>query len=187
MFQLKIPVFTGLLALSLAAETPRVGIQACLAHPDYGLKGLDGEGLGYGIHGVMQTAPQHQIRLRLDHLEFPATDFPQDKPPTRIQLQSDALGLEGLYVPFPQEPRFYSIAGLAVHRWTTEARTATGTQRGSSTRLGIGLGLGWQFSRHLAAEGRYLIIGSAEIPTVNPAWSAFTTMNTTQLGLTWTF
>lgn len=76
---------------------------------------------------------------------------------------------------------------MAAHHWTTEARTAADTQRASGTRLGISLGLGWQFSRNLAAEARYLIIGAAVVPGENPAWSAFTTMNIGQVGLTWTF
>jgi len=32
-----------------------------------------------------------------------------------------------------------------------------------------------------------LIGGAAVIPGTNPAWSAFTTMNATQVGLVWTF
>jgi len=180
-------VLFSLASLSLAGDIPRFGLQACLARPDYGLKGLERDGLGFGIHGLLQLGAQQQLRLRLDHLAFPEAAFPNSKPPSRVLLQGTALGLEGLYAPLVQQPHFYTFTGIAAHRWTTEARTASETQRESGTRLSIGLGLGWHFSRHLAAEARYLIIGAAVVPGENPAWSAFTTMSTTQVGLTWTF
>lgn len=185
--QLQFPVLLSLVSFSLAGDTPRFGMQACLSRPDYGLKALKGDGLGFGIHGLLRLNAQQQVRLRLDHLTFPATDFPTSKPPSRVLLQGTALGLEGLFAPLVQQPHFYTLAGIAAHRWTVEARTAADTPRESVTRLGIGLGVGWQFSPNLGAEARYVILGAAVVPGTNPAWSAFTTMNTTQIGLTWTF
>lgn len=168
------------------ADTPRIGLQASLTRPDYGLRDL-ADGYSFGIHGLLRLSPEQQLRLRLDRMTFPSHEALNSRPPSRYHLENTALGLEGHFSPFPNRPNLQVYGGFLLIRWTVENRTPSESLRESSTKAGIALGVAWNLSQHLAAEGRYLIGGAAVVPGTNPAWSAFTTMNAAQVGLTWTF
>lgn len=125
----------------------------------------------------------HMIRPRFDALYFPeASSYGYQQ-----KNQDLSLGADYLYH-FSKKPEgTYLIAGLGLHRWTTE-QTWTDTRYGSFSlkdtqdKVGVALGIGYTFNRSFGAEMRYL-----NMVTKDGADKVESHRSTLELGITYRF
>ncbi len=141
-------------ALSLQAEAPRIGVQGAFNIPLGELKDyVDSKpAAGLGIHGTFDMSGGHMLRPRLDYAIFPEAALLA----TKQKASTFSLGGDYLYFIAEKPEGLYLTGGVAVMRWVFEQTEPTTTASSNTTKLGLTLGLGYQWNATVGLEARYL-------------------------------
>lgn len=141
-------------ALGLRAETPRYGVQGLVNLPLGDLKDyVDSKpGPGFGIHGTFDLMDGNMVRPRLDFSTFPQATIAG----VRQTASSFSLGGDYLYF-FAEKPEgLYFTTGLSVTHWTLENKVDADRTTSSTTKIGLAVGMGYQWNATLGTEARFL-------------------------------
>jgi len=165
---------------ALANEGPRFGLQGGFADPQGDLRTIADSKLGFtaGMHMTLDLGTGWMLRPRLDYLALPERTESdsyydpyleatfQDSVSARISGWS--LGVDALYFPGGRPQGLYLVGGLGLVAWKVEASaSASVTGPGGSessvssdsktwNKTAFAVGLGYQFNRSFALEGRYV-------------------------------
>jgi len=179
-----------LLTLPLCAQEssrPTFGLSAQLNVPTGDLQTDTDKGLGAGLSFLVQwnLGNGHALRPRLDLNVFNVSTYEPSHSNYRESrnLSAAGLGVDYLYY-FSGRPRgFYFTAGAGVTRWDL-TYTSSDHHNGSwdnsydssknTTSLSLAAGLGWQFTRVICLEARF----------VHSPYKAFDLSNPTSTGRT---
>lgn len=154
------------LALPLKAEEPRFGMQAAVNAPLGDLKDfVDSKpGFGVGVHGTFDLGYGHMIRPRADFNVYPQANFSGIK----NNASNFGLGADYLYFLAGKPERLYLTGGLSAVRWSfSNDVPGFGKVSNNTTKLGIALGVGYQWNRTVGTEGRYTTSKVGENFTAN--------------------
>jgi len=160
------------LALPLSAQAssrPTFGFSAQLNAPLGNLKEDTDKTLGAGVSFLVQwnLPGGHAIRPRLDLNAFNVSTYQPSHSNYRESrdLTAVGLGVDYLYYLNGTPKGLYLTGGLGVTRWdltyTTSDRAgnnySSSYDRSKNTSsLGLAAGLGWQFTRVIGLEGRFV-------------------------------
>jgi len=155
---MKTSVLSTLLVLltvpSLQAEPPRYGVQGSVSIPLGDLKDYADSkpAPGVGIHGTFDMGDGHMLRPRLDYAIYPEAAF------ASVKQKASSLSLGGDYLYFiAEKPEgLYLIGGLSAMRWVFEHKDALTSVNTNSTKIGLALGLGYQWNATVGLEARYV-------------------------------
>lgn len=180
----------GLLAMPALAQSPNFGVQAILSTPSAGLQDRASSG-GYGgaLTFDWPLAGGHVLRPRIDYVEY------RDKATTTTSISSSSsttihslysvkstgFGLDYLFYPSGEPKGWHVDVGVEEMRYaikvsgtvtfssvTTSTTAFTGPDT-SSSKLGYGLGTGYDFARHWSLGLRFTStkIGSLKFDAFN--------------------
>lgn len=166
-----------------AQEGPRFGLQAGLNLPQSDLKDAVDSKIGFnvGAQVTFDLRGGHMVRPRLDYTWFPEYTVSGGGASASTKLSNLSLGVDYLYFVDGKPQGFYVTGGLAAMKWKMEV-DATIPGFGSvsasedTTKLGLAVGVGYQFNKTVGAEVRYL---------KSSAWQA--DLDMIQLGATFRF
>lgn len=140
--------------MSLPAETPRYGVQGLVNIPLADLKDyVDSKpGPGVGVHGTFDMGDGHMLRPRLDYILYPEASF------ATVKQKATAMSLGGDYLFFiAGKPEYlYFTAGFAGVRWAFEHKDALTKVSSNTTKVGLSIGLGYQWNATVGTEARYV-------------------------------
>lgn len=139
---------------SLAAQEARFGIHGQVSIPQGDLKdAVDSKlGLGLGAHGTF-AFDHHVIRPRFDFTFYPEADLGG----VETKVNSLALGADYLYFVDGRDRGVYFTAGLSAIRWEVDVNLpGLGSGSYHTTKLGLAAGLGYQWTRAIGTELRYV-------------------------------
>jgi len=172
MKRLAILPITLALSLPLSAQTaggPTYGFSAQLNAPLGDLKEDTDKTLGGGVSFLVQwnLPGGHAIRPRLDVNVFNVSTYEPSHSNYRESrdLSAVGLGVDYLYYLGGTPKGLYLTAGAGVTRWDLSYRTSDRIGNGFSssydrskntTSLNLAAGLGWQFTRVIGLEARFV-------------------------------
>jgi hypothetical protein len=155
----KLRIASGLLALTLPvglarAEDPRFGVQVHGNIPTGDLKtAVDSKlGVGGGAHATFDLGDGHMIRPRIDYTFFPEATVST----IRNKVNDLSLGADYLYFLEGKPTGVYLTGGLSLNHWKVDASSSLGSFSGSSNKLGVAAGAGFNFNRTFGAELRFI-------------------------------
>lgn len=146
-----------------AQEGPRFGLQAGLNLPQSDLKdAVDSKaGFNLGAQATFDLRGGHMLRPRLDYSWFPeyTESFAGDSIGTKVTRTS--LGVDYLFFVNGSPRGFYVTAGIAAVQWKVEvdltlAGLGSGSDSQTTNKLGLAAGAGYQFTKAVGADLRYL-------------------------------
>jgi opacity protein-like surface antigen len=181
------------LALPLSAQTsnrPTFGLSVQLNSPVGNLQTDTDKGLGAGLSFLMQwnLGNGHALRPRLDLNVFNVSEYSPSHSNYRESrnLSAAGLGLDYLYYISGTPRGLYFTAGAGVTRWdltyTTSDRngnsynTSYDSNR-NTTSLALAGGLGWQISRVIGLEARFVHSPYKAFDLNNPTSTTRTDVN----------
>lgn len=137
----------------LMAQDARFGVQVQASIPQGDLKDLvDSKlGIGAGVHGTF-AFDQHAIRPRLDYVFYPEADLSGVK----NKVSSLSLGADYLYFVDAKDSGIYFTGGLSAIRWNTDTTFKGVSVSNDTTKLGVAVGLGYQWNKAVGTEVRYI-------------------------------
>jgi len=138
----------------LSAQEARFGLQGQVSLPQGDLKdGVDNKlGLGFGVHATFGFGP-HGIRPRYDFTFYPEAKLSG----VETQVKNMALGADYLYFVEGGDQGVYLTAGLSAIRWELDVNIAGfDSDSYNTTKLGVAVGVGYQWTRAFGAEVRYV-------------------------------
>jgi hypothetical protein len=181
------------LALPLSAQTvgrPTFGCSVQLDAPLGNLKEDTDKSLGGGLSFLVQwnLLGGHAIRPRLDVNVFNVSSYEPSHSNYRESRDLSAVGLgaDYLYYLGGQPKGLYLTAGAGLTRWDLSYTTSdrSGSTFSSSykrtknaTSLGLAAGLGWQFTRVIGLEARFVHAPYKAFDLTNPTSTARTDVN----------
>ena len=140
--------------VALQAEPPRYGVQGLIDIPLSDLKTyVDSKpGPDIGVHGTYDLGDGHMVRPRLDYGVFQEASF------TTIKQSASYISLGGDYLYFVagKPEGLYLTGGLAVIRWSFEAKAPGFDLTSNTTKLGLALGAGYQWNATVGTEARWM-------------------------------
>lgn len=181
-----------LLTLPLGAQAsnrPTFGFSAQLNVPMGDLKEDTNKSVGAGSSFLVQwdLGQGHALRPRLDVNLFNVSAYsPSNNYRESRTLSAVGLGADYLYYVDGTPKGLYLTAGLGVTRWdltyTSSDRsgntyTASYDSSKNTTSLDLALGLGWQFTRVVGLEGRFIHAPYKAYDLVNPLSTNRTEVN----------
>lgn len=167
-------------SLSLAAESPRLGVQVFGSGPTGSMRTqfTDGTGVGIGVFGDWEVDAGRTLRLAYDGVVYP--NVRDDKAFGNIgstsilsasnsrKPRSNAVTLQYLFFPSRDTEGFYFLAGLGAMTYTqkseTEVRLADASvgnlkvYEDSGTKLACVAGLGYEFGKSWGVSAKYSFI-----------------------------
>lgn len=138
----------------LVAQDARFGIQGQIAIPQGDLKdAVDSKlGLGAGVHYTF-AFDQHVIRPRFDFTFYPEADLGG----VETKVNNLALGADYLYFVEGRDQGVYFTGGLSAIRWKVDVNIpGFGSGSSTTTKLGLAAGVGYQWTRAIGTELRYV-------------------------------
>jgi hypothetical protein len=142
----------------LMAQDARFGVQVQVSIPQGDLKDLvDSKlGLGAGVHGTF-AFDQHAIRPRLDYVFYPEAEVTSTSVSAKNKVSSLSLGADYLYFVDAKDNGIYFTGGLSAIRWNTDITLkGMNTVSADTTKLGVAVGLGYQWNKSVGTEIRYI-------------------------------
>jgi opacity protein-like surface antigen len=154
---MRLPILAfALAATSLVAQDARIGVQAQANIPMGDLKDIvDSKvGIGAGLHAQFSLGNGMAIRARGDYNTWPDAEFPA----VTNKVSNLSLGGDFLYfVDGKDTSGVFFAGGLSAVKWSYETKDPVlGNHSHDTTKLGLALGLGYQFNRSFGTEARYL-------------------------------
>ena len=182
-----------LLALPLSAQAsnrPTIGFSAQLNSPTGNLQTDTDKSLGAGLSFLMQwnLGNGHALRPRLDVNVFNVSQYEPSHSNYRESrnLSAVGLGMDYLYYLSGTPRGLYFTAGAGVTRWdlsyTTSDRngnnyaTSYDSTR-NTTSLALAAGLGWQITRVIGVEARFVHSPYKAFDLNNPTSTSRTDVN----------
>jgi opacity protein-like surface antigen len=181
------------LALPLSAQAlsrPTFGFSVQLNSPLGNLKEDTDKSLGGGLSFLVQwnLAHGHALRPRLDVNVFNVSEYEPSHSNYRESrdLSAISLGMDYLYYVNGTPKGLYVTGGAGVTRWDLSYTTSdrVGSSFSSSydrskntTSLGLAGGLGWQFTRVIGLEARFVHSPYKAFDLTNPTSTTRTDVN----------
>jgi hypothetical protein len=164
-----LPLFLTLPLCAQASGRPTFGLSVQLNSPMGNLQTDTDKSLGAGLSFLMQwnLGNGHALRPRLDVNAFNVSTYEPSHSNYRESrnLSAVGLGVDYLYYVSGTPRGFYLTAGAGVTRWdlsyTTSDRNGNSFNNSydstkNTTSLALAAGLGWQFSRVIGLEARFV-------------------------------
>lgn len=131
----------------------KFGLQGTLSVPLEDLKTAtdSGLGLGAGVFMDIRFLSNHVIRPRIDYIQYPSKSYGDES----RKWSSRNIGFDYLYFTQPQFTGPYLAAGLSSRAYEVKIDSNGRSDSGTNTNIGLNLGAGYVFSRHLEANVRY--------------------------------
>lgn len=136
------------------AQTPvRFGVEVQAGIPQSDLKTYVDSNpfVGVGVQATTDLSSTIALRGRLDYNRY--ADAKVDSITTKasnLELAADCL----IYVD-GMNRGIYFLVGPAAVRWDMEAGDSIGSSEGTTTKLGLNAGVGYQVNHNLGVEARY--------------------------------
>jgi hypothetical protein len=130
-------------AMNLGAEQPRFGVQGGLSVPAGDLSDNANLGIQAGAHAKWDFRQGHGLMPRADLNLFSSNDG--------VNVTNVALACDYTYHFERRATGFYALAGLNLSNYHTSWRDHSS----NDSSLGLDLGAGYDFDRHLGVQGRY--------------------------------
>jgi hypothetical protein len=149
-FPLATLIILAAATLTLQAEAPRYGVQGLVNIPLGDLKDfVDSKpGPGVGVHGTFDLGAGHMLRPRLDFSIYPEANL------GTVHHKANVLSLGGDYLYFVagKPEGLYLTGGISAMRWSFD----TQADSWSTTKLGVAIGVGYQWNATVGTEGRFV-------------------------------
>lgn len=181
------------MTLPLCAQSsgrPTFGLSAQVNLPTGNLKEDTDKNAGGGLSFLVQwnLPGGHALRPRLDANVFNVSTYEPSHSNYRESrdLTAVGIGLDYLYYVNGTPKGFYLTGGAAITRWDLSYTTSdrSGSTFSSSyertrntTSLGLAAGLGWQFTRVIGMEARFVHAPYKAFDLSNPTSTARTDVN----------
>jgi hypothetical protein len=164
-----LPLVLTLPLCAQASSRPTIGFSVQINAPTGDLKTDTDKGLGGGLSFLTQwnLGNGHALRPRLDLNVFNVSQYEPSHSNYRESrnLSAAGLGVDYLYYVSGMPRGFYFTAGAGVTRWdlsyTTSDRNGNSFNNSydsnkNTTSLSLAAGLGWQFTRVIGLEARFV-------------------------------